>query len=173
MKWWDWMPCSWMLSFKPDSSLPSFIFIKRLFSSSLLPASIFGLCLKMTVSRSTSLAVLEQDFPGDAMVKTLPAKAGDTEDVGLTPVLGRSPWRKKWQLTPVFLPGEFLEQRSQVGYSPWGQEQLDMTEHTTKHTCLGDLLTIPLHWNDLEMMRVHFFGGPRFTSHHSLTGLTS
>ena len=43
------------------------------------------------------------------MVKTLPAKAGDTEDVGLTPRLGRSPWRRKWQLTPVFLPGEFLD----------------------------------------------------------------
>ena len=91
MKWWDWMPCSWMLSFKPDSSLPSFIFIKRLFSSSLLSASIFGLCLKLTVSRSTSLDVLDRDFPGDAMVKNLPGKSGDTGDVGLTPVLGRSP----------------------------------------------------------------------------------
>ena len=28
-------------------------------------------------------------------------------------------WRKKWQLTPVLLPGKFHEQRSLVGYSPW------------------------------------------------------
>ena len=30
------------------------------------------------------------------------------------------PWRKKWQPTPVFLPGEFYGQRSLAGYSPWG-----------------------------------------------------
>ena len=29
------------------------------------------------------------------------------------------PWRRKWQPTPVFLPGKFLGQRSPVGYSPW------------------------------------------------------
>ena len=29
-------------------------------------------------------------------------------------------WRRKWQPTPVFLPGEFLGQRSFTGYSPWG-----------------------------------------------------
>jgi len=28
-------------------------------------------------------------------------------------------WRRKWQPTPVFLPGEFHGQRSLVGYSPW------------------------------------------------------
>ena len=28
-------------------------------------------------------------------------------------------WRRKWQPTPVFLPGEYHEQRSLVGYSPW------------------------------------------------------
>ena len=34
------------------------------------------------------------------------------------------PWRKKWQPTPVFLPGEFHGQRSLVGYSLWGHTQL-------------------------------------------------
>ena len=33
-------------------------------------------------------------------------------DSGLTPGSGRSPLRRKWQLTPVFLPGKFHEQRS-------------------------------------------------------------
>ena len=28
-------------------------------------------------------------------------------------------WRRKWQLTPVFLPGESHEKRSLVSYSPW------------------------------------------------------
>ena len=31
-----------------------------------------------------------------------------------------SPWRREWQPTLVFLPGEFHGQRSLVGYSPWG-----------------------------------------------------
>ena len=30
------------------------------------------------------------------------------------------PWRRKWQPTPVILPGEFHGQRSLAGYSPWG-----------------------------------------------------
>ena len=42
-------------------------------------------------------------------------------------------WRKKWQPTPVFLPGEFHGQRSLVGSSPWGCKELDMIEHTHKH----------------------------------------
>ena len=37
-------------------------------------------------------------------------------------------WRKEWQLTPVFLPGEFHGQRSLTGYSPWGHKELDTTE---------------------------------------------
>ena len=39
------------------------------------------------------------------------------------------PWRRKWQPTPVFLPGEFQGQRSLAGYSPRGHKELDMTEH--------------------------------------------
>ena len=38
------------------------------------------------------------------------------------------PWRRKWQPTPVFLPGESYGQRSLVGYSPWGHKELDTTE---------------------------------------------
>jgi len=33
---------------------------------------------------------------------------------------GLIPWRREWQLTPVFLVGEFHEQRKLAGYSPWG-----------------------------------------------------
>ena len=45
------------------------------------------------------------------------------------PWIAKIPWRK-WQPTPVFLPGKFHEQRSLVGYSPWGCKELDTTEHT-------------------------------------------
>ena len=38
------------------------------------------------------------------------------------------PWRKKWQPTPAFLPGESHGQGSLVGYGAWGSEQWDTTE---------------------------------------------
>ena len=62
------------------------------------------------------------------MVKNPPANAGDARDTGLIPGSGRFPWRK-WQPTPVFLPGEFHGQRKLVGYSPWGCKESYMTEH--------------------------------------------
>ena len=37
--------------------------------------------------------------------------------------VGKIPWGRKWQPTPVFLPGEFHGQRSLVSYSPWGPEE--------------------------------------------------
>ena len=41
------------------------------------------------------------------------------------PWVGKTPWRRKWQPTPVFLPGECHGQRSPAGYSPWGQKEPD------------------------------------------------
>ena len=43
-------------------------------------------------------------FPGGTVVKNMPANAGDARDVGSIPGMGRS---RKWQPTPVFLPGKF------------------------------------------------------------------
>ena len=37
------------------------------------------------------------------------------------------PWRRKWQSTPVFLPGEFHGQRSLEGYGPWALRESDTT----------------------------------------------
>ena len=37
------------------------------------------------------------------------------------PWVGKIPWRKKWQPSPVFLPGKSHGQRSLVGYGPWSQ----------------------------------------------------
>ena len=47
------------------------------------------------------------------------------------------PWRRAWQPTSEFFPGECHGQRSLVGYSPWGHKELDRTEateHAFKHT---------------------------------------
>ena len=45
------------------------------------------------------------------MVKNLSADAEDIRDAGVIPGQGRFPWRKKWQPTPLFLPGESHGQR--------------------------------------------------------------
>ena len=37
------------------------------------------------------------------------------------------PWGRKWQLTPVFLPGKFYGQRSLVAYSPWGPKRVRLS----------------------------------------------
>ena len=47
------------------------------------------------------------------------------------PWVGKSPWRREWLPTPVFLPGEFHGQRSLVGYSPWGHKESGTTEQLT------------------------------------------
>ena len=61
------------------------------------------------------------------------------------------PWRRKWQPTPVFLPGEFHGQRSLVGYSPWSCKELDMTERLTLHFTIKWLVEL-LFLNDLKML---------------------
>jgi len=44
------------------------------------------------------------------------------------PWVRKIPWRRAWQPPPVFWPGEFREQGSLVGYSPWGCTESDTTE---------------------------------------------
>ena len=45
-----------------------------------------------------------------------------------SPCVSKSPWRRKWQPTPVFLPGKFNRQKCLVGYSPWSHKELDIPE---------------------------------------------
>ena len=50
-------------------------------------------------------------------------------------------WRRKWHPTPVLLPGKSHGQRTLVGCSPWGREELDMTERLHFHfslSCSGE-----------------------------------
>ena len=49
------------------------------------------------------------------------------------PWVGKIPWRKEWQPTPVFLPGESHEQRSLLCYRLWGHKDLNTTEQLTVH----------------------------------------
>ena len=52
------------------------------------------------------------------IVSAVKASAWSAGDPGSIPGSGRFPWRRKWQPTPVLLPGESHGWRSLVGYSP-------------------------------------------------------
>ena len=58
-------------------------------------------------------------FPGGSGVKNSPANAGDTcvDHTQFDPWVEKIAWRRKWQPTPVFLPGKSHGQRSLLGYS--------------------------------------------------------
>ena len=53
---------------------------------------------------------------------------------GLNPWVGEILWRRKWQPTPVFLPGKFHGWRSLAGHSPWSRKELKTTERACTHT---------------------------------------
>ena len=73
------------------------------------------------------------------VVKNLPTNAGDTGNTGSIPGSGRSPGRRRWQPTPVFLPGDSHAQRSLTGYSPWGRKESDTTEHAHTRSPIYEL----------------------------------
>ena len=47
--------------------------------------------------------------------------------------VGKIPWRRKWQPTPMFLPGKFHGLGSLAGYSPWSRKESDTTERLHLH----------------------------------------
>ena len=71
------------------------------------------------------------------IVKNLPAM----RTPGFCPWVGKIPQRRAWQPTPVLLPGKSHGRRSLIGCSPWGHEELDMTEQLHFHfslSCIGE-----------------------------------
>ena len=64
------------------------------------------------------------------VLKNLPANAGEAKRHRFHPWVGKIPWTREWQPTPVFFPGESHGQRSLLGYSPWGHKESDTTEVT-------------------------------------------
>ena len=96
------------VEFKPAFSLSFFTLTKRLFSSSL--SAISDLAINVA-----------------QMVKNLPA----IQETRFNPWVGKISWRREWQPTSVFLPGESHRQTSLVGYSPLAHTTLDTTEWPT------------------------------------------
>ena len=72
-------------------------------------------------------------FPGGTSGKEPTCQCRRWKKHGFNPWVGETPRRRRWQLIPVFLPGESQGQRSLAGYSPRGHIELDTTE-ATKHS---------------------------------------
>ena len=64
------------------------------------------------------------NFPGGSGSKVSICKAVNR----FSPWVRKILWRRKWQPTPVLLPGKSCGLRSLVGSSPWGRKELDTTE---------------------------------------------
>ena len=76
------------------------------------------------------------------MVKNLPAM----QKTGFSPQVRKIRWRREWQPSPVFLPGESHGQRRALWYSPWGHKQLDMTER------LRLSLSLLILWDNIDQV---------------------
>ena len=82
-------------------------------------------------------------FPGSSVVTSVCQQCGRPWfDPWFDPWVGEIPWRRKWQPTPVFLPGESHGQRTLVGYSPQGCKELDTTERLHFTHCYLTILWI-------------------------------
>ena len=76
----------------------------------------------------------EATEPAHTLVRGIPG-GSDSKKICLQcrrprfhPWVGKIPWRREWQPTPVFFPGEWHGQRSLAGYSQWSHQESDMTE---------------------------------------------
>ena len=73
-------------------------------------------------------------FPGGSDGKESACSEGGLGSVPGLPCVWKILWRREWQPTPVFLPGESHIQRNLVGYSPWGGKESDKTEQLSLHS---------------------------------------
>ena len=95
---------------------------------------LFSRCVFLKYRNTIDFCVLKinycLNFPGGSDGKSVCLQYGRP---GFNPWAGKILWRRKWQPTPVFLPGESHGRRSVVDYSPWGRKESDTTERLHFH----------------------------------------
>ena len=92
---------------------------------------VFSICLKTLMQH-----VLLRELPRWLSGKESPCQCSWCRTCGFSLWLRKIPWRRKWQPTPVFLPGKSRGQRSMEGYSPLGCKESDTTEQHFPETVL-------------------------------------
>ena len=88
------------------------------------------------------------DFPGGTSGKESTCQCVRCKKRRLDLWVGKIPWRREGQPTPLFLPGKSTGQRSLAGYSPWGHRVRHDWAHTHSHT--HKLLTHVTTWMHIK-----------------------
>ena len=91
-------------------------------------------------------------FPGRSMVEESACHCRRHQFIVC--IIGKTPWRRKWQLTPLFLPGESHGLRKLVGYHPWGSKESD--DWATEHIYML-LMYFQQYLFSLVLLPTHFF----------------
>ena len=120
LKKWDWLhpqicPQNW----KEPTNGPLHLFIRHKLITSI-------------TKRCPSI----RGFPGCINGKEPACQCRRHKRHGFDSWIGKSPWRRAWQSTQVFLPGESQGQRSPLGYSAWGHKRIghDCSDLAHPHT---------------------------------------
>ena len=90
------------------------------------------------------ICIIYIGFPGGSVVKESTCQCWRCKRRGFDPWVGKIPWRRKWQPTPISLPRTFNGQKGLEGYSPWSHKLLHMTECEHKHESIS-YMSSP-HW---------------------------
>ena len=90
------------------------------------------------LAKSCEFGFHSEGFPGGASDKEPVCQCRRHQRHKFDPWVRKIPWSRKWQPTPIFLPGKSHRQMSLVGYRPSGCKESDTTKrictHTHKHT---------------------------------------
>ena len=112
------------------------------------PTPVENFCLNnYQISYLTIGIYFAKGFPGGASGKEPTWQCRTLKRCKFELRVGMIPWRRKWQPTPVLLPGESHEQRSLKGYSPQGHKGSDRTEatqHARTHTYFANTISLYL-----------------------------
>ena len=89
-------------------------------------------------------------LPGSTSGKESASQGKKSKRHGFNSWIGKIPWRRKWQPTPIFLPAKSQGEKSLEGYSPKGHKESDLTEQLI--TCcllvnsqhIASFITIPV-----------------------------
>ena len=113
-----------------------------------------------------------EDFPCGLAVKNLSVMQETRIDKGprFHPWVRKIHWRRKWQPTPVFLPGKTHGQRSLAGYSPWGCKEAHTTERL--HSLTHSLTPVAKDWKHQFSFQSQRKAMKKFKLPHSCTHLT-
>ena len=122
------VPCLWVSRKDKHGSI---------FCSSVSPTEEPSDTEQWNIDTSVSGYTSKGGFPGGTSGKEPACRCRKHGRLGFYAWAQKIPWRRAWQPTPVFSPGESHGQRSLAGYSPQGYKELDTTE-ATEHTSKGN-----------------------------------